>query len=364
MLTWIEPCAQSMASPEPAIEIGRRRATRASTAFRSPEPATRRMCTDVGLARRRARRRCRRCETVQVVRGERLDADVARAGDRDLEVLGLERGRADVARARRWTGRRWSSRESVRHHVGHVGPRMNQEWFLFRILRLAVLDDGLDFGERRRRRRPGSGFRRRPARAPPGWGPRARRRGIRTRRASRGAAAAAAIAMQASIRATGAAMRVRWVSCSSLLGVTTPVGCAHGLRRIRAMPRSRRISSATSSARSTRRLAHRHVAHLAPGPRLALAVEVQVRAGMAQHRFPARLAVAPDVAQQVHHHRRACAAKDRPAAGRTARAPAARTARCGRRRSCSGRCCAGAARSRSRSSRPPTTKISTASTPT
>ena len=73
-----------------------------------------------------------------------------------------------------------------------------------------------------------------------------------------------------------------------------------------AMPRSRRIAMATSRARSGGGLAHRDVAHLAPGTRLALAVEVQVRARMAQHRVPLGLAaVAPDVAQQVHHHRRA-----------------------------------------------------------
>src|SRR5690242_5732578 len=53
-----------------------------------------------------------------------------------------------------------------------------------------------------------------------------------------------------------------------------------------------------------RRLAHGDVAHLAPGPRLALAVEVQMRAGMREHRLPARLAaVVPGIAEEIHHHR-------------------------------------------------------------
>ena len=104
------------------------------------------------------------------------------------------------------------------------------------------------------------------------------------------------------------------------------------------------------------RLADGDVAHLAARAGLALAVEVQVGAGMAQDGVPARLARRPRCRPAGSPSRPACAASHRPAAVRTARAPAARTARCGRRRWCSGRCCAGAARSRSPgAARPPRT---------
>ena len=52
------------------------------------------------------------------------------------------------------------------------------------------------------------------------------------------------------------------------------------------------------------------VAHLAAGPRLALAVEVQMRARQGEHALPGRLdrrrraAAKPEVAEQVEHHRR------------------------------------------------------------
>ena len=48
----------------------------------------------------------------------------------------------------------------------------------------------------------------------------------------------------------------------------------------------------------------RQVAHLAPGPRLRLAVQVQLDVGKRARRRPVRLAVAPQVAEQVRHRRR------------------------------------------------------------
>src|SRR5574343_254046 len=47
---------------------------------------------------------------------------------------------------------------------------------------------------------------------------------------------------------------------------------------------------------------HGVMAHLAAGPSLMLAVEVLFEIDVFEQQMPFRLAIAPDIAQQVHHH--------------------------------------------------------------
>ena len=220
-----------------------------------------------------------------------------------------------------------------------------------RILSAPVLDHGLDVGERVRRRprapalsaSPCDHARRSTGADRPIAGEAA------PRRASRGGRrpAASAAARHEARASRAAAKRASGHGVSSGGRCRLDARARLGGFAAAPMPRSRADRERHLERALGRGLAHGHVAHLAPGTRLALAVEVQVRAGM-------RAAPPPSAARPRARCRpagspspRACAARGRPAAGRRARAPAARTARCGRRRWCSGRCCAGAARSRS-----------------
>src|SRR5688572_28409602 len=46
------------------------------------------------------------------------------------------------------------------------------------------------------------------------------------------------------------------------------------------------------------------MAHLAPGPRFLLAIEMQLRFSGSEDVLPLRLTVLPDGAEEVHHHNR------------------------------------------------------------
>ena len=120
-------------------------------------------------------------------------------------------------------------------------------------------------------------------------------------------------------------------------------------RRCRGSPPPR---GPTASAAAALARGQGQVAHLSAGPRLALAVEMQVRAGQREHAVPRRLERGRRRRRETRGRRAgsasppANAAAARPAARRPSPAPAGRTARRRRHRCCSGPSCAAAAPSR------------------